>query len=97
VWLGGDARLSEDPAGPGVVPAGNISAVPLHREHDRLTAGLAGYTRESLLNASDDDSSGRLLRLGIGALRDVRAFIRELGLTPPALPPGLAWVDEPGA
>lgn len=97
LWLSGDARLSEDPAGPDVVTASNISAVPLHREHDRLTAGLAGYTRESLLNASDDDSSGRLLRLGVGALRDVRAFIRELGLTPPALPPGLAWVDEPGA
>jgi transcriptional regulator with XRE-family HTH domain len=98
LWLSGDARLSEDPAGPDVVTASNISAVPLHREHDRLTAGLAGYTRESLLNASDDDSSsGRLLRLGVGALRDVRAFIRELGLTPPALPPGLAWVDEPSA
>jgi hypothetical protein len=78
-----------------VVPASNISAIPLHREHDRLTAGLAGYTRESLLGAVDD-GNGRLLRLGVGALRDVRAFIRELGLTPPALPPGLAWVDEPG-
>ena len=96
LWLSGDARLSEDPAAPGVVPASNISAVPLHREHDRLTAGLAGYTRESLLEARDD-SSGRLLHLGVGALRDVRAFIRELGLDPPALPPGLAWIDEPGA
>jgi transcriptional regulator with XRE-family HTH domain len=95
LWLSGDAQPSEDPAGPGVVPASNISAVPLHREHDRLTEGLAGYTRESLLHAGDD-SSGRLLRLGVGALRDVRAFIRELGLTPPALPAGLAWVDEPG-
>ena len=96
LWLSGDARLSENPAGSDVVPASNISAIPLHREHDRLTAGLAGYTRESLLDAGDD-SNGRLLRLGVGALRDVRAFIRELGLTPPALPPGLAWVDEPGA
>jgi transcriptional regulator with XRE-family HTH domain len=95
LWLSGDAQLSEDAAGPGVIPASNISVVPLHREHDRLTAGLAGCTRESLLGAGGDDSRGRLLRLGVGALRDVRAFIRELGLDPPELPSGLAWVDDP--
>ena len=92
-WLSGDARLQ---GGPGAVPATTTSAVPLHREHDRLTYALAGTTKESLLQADSGDPSRRLLHLGTRALRSVREFIRELGLEPPALPAGLAWIDELG-
>ncbi len=92
-WLSGDARLQD---GPGAVPATTTSAVPLHREHDRLTYALAGTTKESLLHAEPGDPSRRFLPLAVGALRSVREFIRELGLEPPALPAGLAWIDELG-
>src|SRR5260221_5345242 len=69
-WLSGDARLEESPGGPRVVPAGYLTAVPLHREHDRLIAGLSGITSEMTLG---DDEAPRMRRRAVIALWRGRA------------------------
>ncbi|MBO0834099.1 MAG: hypothetical protein J2P28_01105 [Actinobacteria bacterium] len=74
--------------------------VPLYDRHDELISELANrdyfWTEQA---AAADSPESRWLIHGWRAqieidLRDVRARMRKLGLTPPTLPDDLAYVDK---
>lgn len=92
-WLSGDVRLQEEPDEPTARPASTTSAIPLYRQHDQLTIGLAGCTKEQALRR---DETGHAVRQGVDWLREIRQSLRELDLDPPSLPARLAWIDELG-
>lgn len=89
-WFCGSAVLSGSPDGLRLAPPSHRSAAYLFREHDRLTAELAGVTREMTWGRGE---IARLRRLGLEALRSTRETMREQGLSPPPLPDGLAWTE----
>jgi len=73
----------------------------MFRDHQQLVTELpADATRADYLAAAAVQRGGqkapeeRMLGLTVRALRDIRLSIRETGLEPPELPPGLKWVDE---
>jgi transcriptional regulator with XRE-family HTH domain len=85
-WLVGEARLDEVN---GHLQASTIEGsrdvVLLFRDHDRYCQSIIGP------GSPTDDGTVSLLR---DSLRRIRERMRELGLTPPALPPALAALDH---
>jgi hypothetical protein len=97
-WWADEASLGPDGA---IGPAYRRSAGSMFRDHQQLASELpADATRADYLAAAAGQHGGekapgdRMLTLTVRALRDIRLGIREIGLEPPELPPGLKWVGE---
>jgi transcriptional regulator with XRE-family HTH domain len=98
-WWGDEADLG--PRGD-IKGASRRSAAMLFRDHLQVLAELppdvteTGYARarRHQFGAQEQEAAERVMMLTIVALREIREGIRDLGLEPPALPPGLKWLDD---
>lgn len=75
--------------------------IELFRTHKTLVEawppGQEGPVPTALMTGAMTDGEERRWRQAVliqQQLRQARAFIREHGLTPPGLPPDLAWIDD---
>jgi len=99
-WWSGEAGLSPDGA---IGPAPRRSAASLFRSHQQLLSGLPPDVTEAAWRAArwhaapgrseKADPAARAMMLNVIAVQETRESIRELGLEPPALPPGLEWIE----
>jgi transcriptional regulator with XRE-family HTH domain len=107
-WWDDEAALAED----GSISAGDrTSVVMLFDDHEHVLAELSEELAKRGASLSEGDYwrlrrqptrpgglsyEDRLVVMAVVALREMRDKIRALGLEPPALPPHLKWLDEPG-
>jgi transcriptional regulator with XRE-family HTH domain len=99
LWFSGEARLEDTPAGLQAVWADEDSVIPLYHRHDAAVANVTSNRDWGFVARSESprDKAAIVRELAAGdleMLRRIRSAIRGLGLTPPRLPPGLAYVDE---
>lgn len=102
-WVAGDAKLSGLPDDPTLTWPDDDAPVQLHQRHDRLMDDLTGeplwlgaLTPGGSVSEARDAVRDIEKRL-TADLRSLRKQMRDLGLTPPQLPPQLAAIDKPAA
>jgi transcriptional regulator with XRE-family HTH domain len=91
MWLSGQGDLHLTPAGADVL-WNDAGLVPLVIEHERLVDDLQEDRKAIGQSATDED-----IKLWQGMKRriqETRSHLRQLGLTPPPLPPELAYLDD---
>jgi transcriptional regulator with XRE-family HTH domain len=98
-WWGDEVDLG--PSGE-IKGAARRSAAMLFRDYLQVLAELpSDVTEAAYLSARrhrfgprEQDPAERVIMVTIVALREIREGIRDLGLEPPALPPGLNWLED---
>jgi len=80
---------------------GDASDIALFKKHRALMAawpaGQSGPVPTGIMSGSMTDEDQQRWRTAVGVqqqVRQTRALIRERGLTPPRLKPGLEWIDN---
>jgi transcriptional regulator with XRE-family HTH domain len=106
LWQSGETQMPADPDDQESdwLDLGDAQAsVPLHHRHDQIVEDLTDMHEERLIvpgpdGAPDMAQSAKLWRQmrksSETQLREVRARMRELDLTPPPLPAGLAYIEQ---
>lgn len=101
-WWADEASLTSDGE---IGPASRSSPGALFRQHLEVLSHLredmteADYTAARMHQfhrpgRERQDPAERTMMITVTWLREIRADIREQGLEPPPLPPGLKWLDE---
>jgi transcriptional regulator with XRE-family HTH domain len=105
LWQSGETRLPaypDDQESDWLDLGDAQAAVPLHHRHGQLVEDLANG-HEQLIVPSPDGTPDltesaklwrRMRKDSETQLRENRARMRELGLTPPPLPAGLAYIEQ---
>lgn len=100
LWQSGETRLPSDPSveeTDWLDVTDDQAVVPLFHEHDELMHDLATIgPSEAIINARGKivKTNADLRARTEASLRQLRARMRQLGLSPPQLPADLAYIDH---